>query len=103
MSPALPSEDDIRRRAHEIWVARGMRHGCALDDWLAAEREFAAESAPAATVDAAPPLPAPLAPSVPVVVPTVPPPFSVPATKPAAKPAGKGKGSGKGKGRAKKR
>ncbi len=91
MSPT-PSEDAVRRRAHEIWIARGRAHGNALDDWLAAEREIVGARA-------SPPLPAPLAPSAPVVVPLVPPPTAAAAsgvTKPA-KPSRLGRGGGKGK------
>ena len=29
----------IERRAYELYVKRGCRQGCALDDWLDAERE----------------------------------------------------------------
>lgn len=31
--------DEIRLRAYFRYVARGRQDGCALDDWLAAERE----------------------------------------------------------------
>jgi hypothetical protein len=37
---AAPSHDDIARRAHEIWRARGGETGHELDDWLTAEREL---------------------------------------------------------------
>ena len=30
----------ISRRAYELYVQRGCRHGHALDDWLEAEREI---------------------------------------------------------------
>jgi hypothetical protein len=33
-------DEDIRRRAYEIYLARGEQPGCDLDDWLAAEREL---------------------------------------------------------------
>jgi len=33
-------DEDIRRRAYEIYLARGEQPGRDLDDWLAAEREF---------------------------------------------------------------
>ena len=33
-------EDEIRRRAYEIWLAGGGGNGHELDDWLEAEREF---------------------------------------------------------------
>jgi len=35
-----PSEDEIRRRAHEICRARGEAPGDELQDWLQAEREL---------------------------------------------------------------
>jgi predicted phosphodiesterase len=35
--------DQIRRRAHELFVARGGTDGHELDDWLQAEREVKAE------------------------------------------------------------
>ncbi len=35
-----PSEDEIRRRAYEIYVARGGTPGHELDDWIRAEREL---------------------------------------------------------------
>lgn len=47
LSPMQPSHNDIRSRAHEIYVERGEYPGRELDDWLQAEREllgFAAES-----------------------------------------------------------
>jgi hypothetical protein len=34
------SEEEIRLRAYEIYVARGATPGCELDDWLEAEREL---------------------------------------------------------------
>ncbi len=30
----------IERRAYELYVERGYRQGCALEDWLDAEREI---------------------------------------------------------------
>jgi hypothetical protein len=40
-SPKLPpSVEEIRKRAHDIYVARGGAHGLALDDWLSAEEEL---------------------------------------------------------------
>lgn len=41
--PLSPSGDLhvlIAKRAYERYVARGYRHGSALDDWLEAEREI---------------------------------------------------------------
>ena len=35
-----PSLAQIRERAFEIHIERGGIHGCDLDDWLLAEREF---------------------------------------------------------------
>ena len=39
-TPALPSEDEIRRRAHRLFLERGGAPGRELDDWLQAEREL---------------------------------------------------------------
>ena len=33
-------EEEIRYRAHEIYLERGEQPGCDLDDWLRAEREL---------------------------------------------------------------
>jgi Protein of unknown function (DUF2934) len=38
--PRDPIHDAIERRAFELFLARGGRHGHDLDDWLQAEREF---------------------------------------------------------------
>ena len=38
-----PTQDQIRRRAYELWIARGCRHGHDLEDWLDAERELRGE------------------------------------------------------------
>jgi hypothetical protein len=69
MSPAKPTEESIRRRAHEIWQRRGSNPGTPVDDWLQAERELSAEPRrvpPAPKAVAAPPqgvpAPAPLKP-----------------------------------------
>ena len=35
------ARDRIERRAYELYVERGCRQGCALEDWLDAEREMA--------------------------------------------------------------
>ncbi len=35
-----PPEDEIRKRAYEIFLARGGRPGSALQDWLQAESEL---------------------------------------------------------------
>jgi hypothetical protein len=34
------AEEEIRRRAFEIYLERGEQPGCDLDDWLRAEREL---------------------------------------------------------------
>jgi hypothetical protein len=39
-----PSQAEIARRAHEIYLARGGAHGFDLEDWLQAERELKAGS-----------------------------------------------------------
>jgi len=38
--PAEPRMSRIARRAHEIYEARGGRHGRAMEDWLTAERQI---------------------------------------------------------------
>lgn len=38
-----PSEDEIRRRAYELFEQRGGSHGQEDDDWLQAERELRGE------------------------------------------------------------
>jgi hypothetical protein len=37
---ARPTEEDIRMRAYEKYLARGTNHGQDFDDWLEAEREL---------------------------------------------------------------
>ena len=37
----------IAKRAYELYSERGYRHGCALDDWLDAEREIISQIPPA--------------------------------------------------------
>ena len=37
---AAPDPDRVARRAYELYLARGGSEDRALDDWLAAEREF---------------------------------------------------------------
>ena len=34
------SEEEIRRRAYGIYLERGEKPGCDLDDWLQAEQEL---------------------------------------------------------------
>lgn len=36
----LPLEEQVRRRAHEIWLQRGGQDGSDTDDWLQAEEEI---------------------------------------------------------------
>ena len=36
----LPTEEEIRLRAYEIFLARGCQPGQAIQDWLQAEREL---------------------------------------------------------------
>ena len=48
--PARPSFDDlharITTRAYELYAARGYRTGCALEDWVDAEREILSREFP---------------------------------------------------------
>ena len=37
---AAPRDEDIARRAYEIFLTRGAEHGRDLEDWLEAEREI---------------------------------------------------------------
>jgi len=37
---AEPTEEDIRRRAYDRYLARGGNHGLHFDDWLEAEKEL---------------------------------------------------------------
>jgi len=39
--------DRISQRAHALYVDRGYRDGCALQDWLEAEREILSREQPA--------------------------------------------------------
>jgi hypothetical protein len=36
----LPLEEQVRRRAYELYVLRGNQSGSELDDWLQAEEEI---------------------------------------------------------------
>jgi Protein of unknown function (DUF2934) len=48
--PVSPCDDLhilIAERAYELYTERGYRHGCALDDWLEAEREILSQIPPA--------------------------------------------------------
>ena len=38
--PNAPLEEEIRRRAYEIYLGRGQQPGTELDDWLQAEQEL---------------------------------------------------------------
>lgn len=47
--PVSPCDDLhilIAKRAYELHSERGYRHGCALDDWLEAEREILSQIPP---------------------------------------------------------
>ncbi len=35
-----PTEDEVRERAHAIWLAEGMPEGHEVDHWLRARREL---------------------------------------------------------------
>jgi hypothetical protein len=98
MTQRTPAEDEIRRRAHELWQRRGTRPGSAVGDWLEAERQLLAEAGPAERRPAAslpPPPPALAAPprgaAPPPKSPVVPPTPAAPAA-PAPAPARKGRG-----------
>jgi hypothetical protein len=41
-STALPLEEQIRLRAHQLYIERGNESGSEMDDWLQAEEEIAA-------------------------------------------------------------
>lgn len=41
-SLALPLEEQVRLRAHELYVERGNQSGSEIDDWLQAEEEISA-------------------------------------------------------------
>lgn len=49
-APPLSNSDDlnalIAKRAYERYAEQGYRHGCALDDWLEAEREILSQVPP---------------------------------------------------------
>ena len=48
--PASPPRTDLQtlvaKRAHELYIERGYRHGYALEDWLEAEREILTQMPP---------------------------------------------------------
>ena len=41
-SDALPLEEQVRLRAHQLYVERGNQSGSEADDWFQAEEELAA-------------------------------------------------------------
>jgi hypothetical protein len=41
-SAALPLEEQIRLRAHQLYIERGNESGSEMDDWLQAEEELSA-------------------------------------------------------------
>ncbi|GMV49370.1 DUF2934 domain-containing protein [Nitrospirales bacterium NOB] len=45
-----PTSDELQaliaKRAYERYAEQGYRHGCALDDWLEAEREILSQRPP---------------------------------------------------------
>ena len=42
----LPLEEQIRQRAHAIYLERGGQDGSELDDWLQAEQEILSQQVP---------------------------------------------------------
>jgi Protein of unknown function (DUF2934) len=48
VAPQKNIEERIRRRAYELYEARGREDGRALEDWLQAEAEITGKSAKAA-------------------------------------------------------
>ena len=36
----IPTEEEIRQRAHELYLQRGSQDGLELEDWLQAEAEL---------------------------------------------------------------
>jgi hypothetical protein len=44
VKPSPISEEAIRARAHQIWLARGGGEGDGLADWIQAEKELGARS-----------------------------------------------------------
>lgn len=39
-----PTEADVRKRAHDIWLAEGMPEGREVDHWMRARRELEREA-----------------------------------------------------------
>src|SRR5688572_14797410 len=52
------SQDEIARRARELWNARGCPDGCDVEIWLEAERQLTSPAPVAATVPAGSSVPA---------------------------------------------
>ena len=46
VTPDEPLEEQIRSRAHAIYMERGGQDGSEMDDWLQAEQEILSEQAP---------------------------------------------------------
>ena len=40
INPTQPREEQIRKRAYEIYLARGDQPGDQVSDWIAAEHDF---------------------------------------------------------------
>ncbi len=49
-APPVSTSDDLNalivKRAYERYAEHGYRHGCALEDWLEAEREILSQTPP---------------------------------------------------------
>jgi hypothetical protein len=43
ISDVPPTEEEVRRRAYEIFIGRGGQDGQELDDWVRAEQELKQE------------------------------------------------------------
>lgn len=41
----MPTYEQVSRRAHEIWIKRGSKHGQDIQNWLEAEAQLKAEMA----------------------------------------------------------
>ena len=40
----VPTEEEVRERAHAIWLAEGMPEGREVDNWMRARRELEKEA-----------------------------------------------------------
>ncbi|HET6279637.1 MAG TPA: DUF2934 domain-containing protein [Polyangia bacterium] len=49
-----PTQEEIAKRAYELYLQRGSTPGYELDDWLAAKAELTAAGSPQSTVDSVP-------------------------------------------------